>query len=224
MKRFWQDARAGGGAVLLDGRPLRLPGGDLWLNPALAAAIAAEWNGVEGEVRHDRLPLTQLSAATTRVAADPAPTVAALAAYAASDLLCYRAERPPSLAALQAAAWDPWLDWANRQYGARLATGAGITPVPQPPAALAALRAAAAAADPPRLAMLGAAVPALGSLVLGLALADGALTPVAAHALATFDERYQEGLWGEDAEAAARHAAIGAEIAAAARFLALARA
>ena len=71
------------------------------------------------------------------------------------------------------------------------------------------------------LAALGIAVPALGSLVLGLALAEGRLDGAAAHALGALDELFQAEQWGEDAEAAARRAAIAADIALAARFIAL---
>ena len=73
------------------------------------------------------------------------------------------------------------------------------------------------------LAALGIAVPALGSLVLGLALAEGELDAATAHALGCLDELFQAELWGEDAEAAARRAGIAADIALAERFLRLTR-
>ena len=74
-------------------------------------------------------------------------------------------------------------------------------PVAQPPASLAALRDAVAAHGAEELAALGVAVPALGSLVLGLALSAGEVTAERAHRLAVLDETFQEQRWGEDAEA-----------------------
>ena len=71
-----------------------------------------------------------------------------------------------------------------------------------------------AALDVPALAALGVVVPALGSLVLGLAMAEGRLDAVTAHALGALDELFQAEAWGEDAEAAARRAAIADDIAA----------
>ena len=65
---------------------------------------------------------------------------------------------------------------------------------------------------------------ALGSLALGLALADGALTAEGAHKAAILDETFQEEFWGTDAEALARRRRIGDDIAVAARFLELLRA
>jgi chaperone required for assembly of F1-ATPase len=73
------------------------------------------------------------------------------------------------------------------------------------------------------LAALGVAVPALGSLVLGLALAEGRLEAVQAHALATLDETFQEELWGRDVLAIERRRRIGAELQVAGRFLQLCR-
>ncbi len=90
-------------------------------------------------------------------------------------------------------------------------------------AALAALAQAVAAQTPAALAALGLAVPALGSLVLGLAMAAFRLDAEAAFALATIDERFQAELWGREAAAEERRRNIREEIAVAAQLLALVR-
>jgi chaperone required for assembly of F1-ATPase len=59
--------------------------------------------------------------------------------------------------------------------------------------------------------------------VLGLAMAEGRLDAASAHELGALDELFQVEAWGEDAEAAARRAAIAADVAVAARFLQLTR-
>jgi chaperone required for assembly of F1-ATPase len=234
MKRFWDHAavaESGGRfGIELDGRPLRLPGGApvrLASRP-LAEALAEEWNqagGAKGgDFSHESVPMTRLvGTAEERIAPEPAATVAALAKYAETDLLCYRGE-DRRLAARQAEHWDPLLAWAAQALDAPLRVTAGVMPVAQPPQALAALARAVAAHRPLELAALGVAVPALGSLVLGLALAAGRLDAGAAHDLATLDERFQEEFWGLDAEAESRRARAAAEVELAARFLALARA
>ncbi|MGG5822746.1 ATP12 family chaperone protein [Falsiroseomonas sp. HW251] len=233
MKRFWDKADVaeteGRFSVTLDGRPVRLPGGApvQMESRALAQAIAAEWQAAGGskgqEFRPDDIPLTRLvGTARERIAPDPAATVAALARYAETDLLCYRAE-DRRLAERQAAEWDPILDWAALTLDAPLRTTQGVMPVAQPPQALSALTRALEALPAVELAALGVAVPALGSLVLGLALAAGRLGPGEAHALATVDERFQEEFWGLDPEAEARRARIAADIALAARLITLAR-
>ena len=150
------------------------------------------------------------------------PTCLELARYAEADLLCYRADGPDALIARQAALWQPWLDWAAERFAARLRVTTGIVHIQQDAIALAALASAAAALGPWRLAGLGIAVPALGSLVLGLALAEDAIDADAACDAAMADELFQESLWGRDDQAAARRAAVRADVADAARFLALA--
>ena len=205
-----------GGAVLrVDGEPL-------------ARAIADEWQmaggGKGGEMSFADTPLTRLAGtAQQRIAPDPAPTIDAIASYAESDMLCYRAETPEKLVARQMRAWQPWLDWAALTYDAPLRVGSGIAYVKQHRSSVAALRTAVAALDVPALAALGVVVPALGSLVLGLAMAEGRLDAASAHELGALDELFQAEAWGEDAEAAARRAAIAADVALAARFLQLTR-
>lgn len=234
MKRFWTHAVAvprpeGGHAVLLDGRPLRLPGGAPLAthSAALAEAIAAEWQAAGGEkggeMSMEAVPLTRLlGTAQDRIAPDPAAMVAGLAKYAETDLLCYRAE-DPALAEAQAREWQPLLDWAAAAHGAPLTVTAGLMPVAQPAGSLDALRDAIARHAIEELAALGLAVPALGSLVLGLALSAGRLDAAEAHRLAVLDETHQERRWGTDWEAEQRRARAAADLGLAERFLSLVR-
>lgn len=232
MKRFWDEARAvpgeAGFTVALDGRPVRLPGGRplAVAEQPLAEALAAEWQAAGGAkgglLAWADVPLTRLvGTAAERIAPAPEPTVAALARYGGTDLLCYRAE-DPELARRQDREWQPWLDWAARALDAPLVTTAGLMPVAQPPAALASLHGALAREAPLALAALGVLVPALGSLVLALAVRRGALEAGAAHRLALLDELFQEEAWGLDAAAAARRARVAGEVALAARLIELA--
>jgi chaperone required for assembly of F1-ATPase len=215
--------------VLLDGRPVRLPGGAPLSvqSEQLAEAVAVEWAAAGGAKGGDGsaadVPLTRLAGtAQERIAPDPAPVAEGLAKYAETDLLCYRAE-DPRLAALQAEGWQPLLDWAARRHDALLRVTVGLMPVAQPAGAVAALRRAVLALPPLDLAVLGVLVPAFGSLVLGLAVLDARLDACEALRLATLDETFQEGLWGVDSEAAARRARVSTDVEQAARLLALAR-
>lgn len=233
MKRFWAHATAApdddGFTVLLDAKPVHLPGGARLRVPTLrlAEALALEWEEAggakDGEFRVEDLPLTRIAATgQERIAPNPAATIAALARFGETDLLCYRASDPPALAARQHAAWQPWLDWAARTLGAELKVTAGVSYIAQDPAALEALTAALGAQEAMVLAGLGVAVPALGSLVLGLAVAQGALGIDAAYEIAIVDELFQESLWGADDEAVARRARVRTELRQAARLVELA--
>ena len=234
MKRFWTTATvtdmSDGFAILLDNKPMRIPGGPALLltTPALANAVAAEWQaagGAPGETfTLDDLPLTRLAGtAQDRVAPNPGPVAAALAEYAQSDLLCYRVDHPAALASRQVRYWQPWLDWAADTHGARLDPTKGIVHRAQDPAALARLAAAYAALDSAALAALGIAVPAMGSAVLGLALAAGALDAATAFEVSSLDELFQAEQWGEDTAAAARRAHVASDLALAERFVRLTR-
>lgn len=235
MKRFWDVAEAtrdgDSYTILLDGKPMRIPNGDVLRvgSAAMAAAIAAEWQAAGGAkggtMTPEDVPLTQLAGtAQDRIAPDPAATADALAKYAESDLLCYRAEHPAPLVAHQVREWQPWLDWLEREHGAKLVSTAGIAHVAQPEAALAAIRGRLRMESPPVLAALGVAVPALGSVVLGLALAEGEIGPSRAYEIAALDELFQVERWGDDEWAAKRRRDVADDIALAHRFLTLARA
>ena len=234
VKRFWDtvsvtsDER--GHAILLDGKPMHLPGGGiLRVRPlALAEAIADEWRAAGGdkggEMTFSDTPLTRLAGtAQERVAPNPDVSVDAIARYGETDLLCYRVEHPATLVQRQAKAWQPWLDWVALTYDAPLRVTAGIGAIRQHRDSISALRRAVASRDADTLTALGIAVPALGSLVLGLALADGQITPGQAHALGALEELFQEEEWGADDEAVARRAGVAADIALAARYITLTR-
>src|SRR5260370_41868232 len=99
----------GGWGIALDGKPMRTPGKNALILPseALAAAIAAEWEAQREEIRPATMPLTRLAAtAIDRTAAQRDLIVAETANYADTDLVCYRADHPPALAARQHTVWQ----------------------------------------------------------------------------------------------------------------------
>lgn len=225
MKRFWTEASVfasdAGWSVALDGKPLRTPARKPLAVPtrALADAVAAEWDAQAEEVRPRAMPLTGLAnAAVDRAGPELA---ASLAAYGESDLLCYRAERPPALAATQSARWDPPLEWARRRYDVAFVITSGIAHRLQPAPTLARLGNAVSALDRFGLAGLHPLVTITGSLVLGLAVLEGELSADAAFDAGELDARFQAAHWGEDAEAAATRALRCADLLEGARFLEL---
>jgi len=231
MKRFWSQteviASAGAFGIALDGKPVRRSDGTPLCVPyqALATGIAAEWAGVGDSFTLDGFPLTRLTAsAQGQDAALRRQIIDQLVGYGVNDLLCYRSDEPPELAACEAAAWDPWIDWAARELGAALHVTAGILPIDQPAESRAAFMAALEHMGAYTLAGLGMTVPALGSLVLGLAVERGALEPKEACACANLGSLWQEARWGTDAEAAAGRARLEDDVTVAAWFMRLSRA
>lgn len=228
-KRFYRRAALagadGGFCVLLDNRPMRTPAGARLVLPtaALAAAVVNEWLSQSETLRPETMPLTRLAAtALDRIGQHRAAVVDALAEYAGNDLICYRADDPIDLVALQTALWQPLVDWAALACGARLAVCGGVLPLVQPQPALDALRAMIEATSDRQLAALASVVPASGSLVVALAMLHGRIDADAAVEAALLDERWQAEHWGVDQEAEARRAEIADDIRSAARFLSLA--
>jgi len=207
-KRFWQNARVepcdGGFTVRLDARPVRTPAKAALVVPSLtmASAIAAEWQAQQGTIKPETMPVTRsANAALDKIAPQFAEVAGLIAAYGASDLLCYRATGPAGLVARQAAAWDPMLAWAAEALAAPLAVTAGVTPITQPAASLARLTAKVHACTPVELAALHDLVMISGSLVLGLAVTHGHADARTIWQLSRIDEDWQIEQWGQDHEA-----------------------
>lgn len=227
-KRFWRAAAAepvgDGYRLVLDGRPVKTPGKAALVLPtrAMAEAMVAEWDAQEDVIRPDTMPVTRAAnSAVERVTAFHDEVVEMLAAYAETDLLCYRADGPEALTDRQAAGWDPMLDWAATALGARFAVTAGILPIAQDPACLTAIRRALTAYDAFRLTAVYDLVTLSGSVVLGLGVAKGRLAPDAAFDLSRIDETYQAEIWGRDDEAEAAAADKQRQFVQAHRFLTL---
>ena len=141
-RKFWSEVTIekgdSGWAVLLDGRPIRAPSTAPLAVPTepLARMIADEWHAQDDVIRPDLMPATRrANTAIDKVRPHWGGVVDVIAAYGATDLLCYRAEGPDALMVRQTELWDPVLDWAERDLGARLvghdggdAGGAGSRP------------------------------------------------------------------------------------------------
>lgn len=229
-RRFWKTAEArpaeGGWEVWLDDRRLNTPGKLPLLVPseALARAIAAEWDAQGDFITPQDMPLTR----ATNTAIEQLPprfdeVAAMLSGYGKTDLLSYRADAPAELAALQAAGWDPILDWLDQRFGVRLGVTAGVIAVPQNEAGMQKLQAEVAGLDSYSLTSLHDLVTLTGSLALGLAVLHGRIPADEAARLARIDEDYQLERWGSDAEAEAAASSRTAAIINAERFLTLSR-
>ncbi len=218
-RRFYKQAEvvateAGGvssWAIALDGRTAKTPAGRPLVAPteALAQHIADEWS-VQGEVIDvSRMTLTRWAFTTLdRIDGSDQALANALADHADADLLCYRADAPAELVALEAEAWDPLLAWAEQSLGLIFVVTRGVVHRPQPEATLARVASLARGLDPFRRTGLAFAAGLFGSAILAFALSEGRLGGEAAFDLSRLDEAYQAARWGVDAEAATRTASL----------------
>ena len=220
-------AEGGVYALFLDGRPARTPGRNRLAARSLPLMerVAEEWERQRETIEPSDMPLTRLlNSAIDGVAGAVAETRAEILKYAASDLLCYRAEEAETLAERQRVGFDPVLDWAAETLGARFRLGAGVVHVEQPTDAIEAVRGALEAFDDPvALAGLSAMTTLSGSALLALAIARGFLSSKEAWRAAHIDEDFEIERWGADAEASARREARWREFEAAALAVRLLR-
>jgi chaperone required for assembly of F1-ATPase len=226
-KRFYKQVEIKGNGsftVLLDGRPLKTPLKRYLSLPSepLAEAIAAEWAAQGERIDPEQMLITKLAnTAIDRVAGDEHRIIEELVDYAGSDLVCYRAVEPESLATRQGELWDPILTWAEETLDVRFFAVQGVIHKPQPAQALDTVARYLSQFDAMRLCALHNLTTLTGSALIALALESGFLEPERAWLAAYVDEDWQIERWGRDEEAAERRARRRQEFEAAVKFLSL---
>jgi chaperone required for assembly of F1-ATPase len=170
---------------------------------ALAEAVAAEWQAQGDMVNPATMPFTRTANSAIDTVARQFEVIARmLSDYGGSDLLCYRADGPEELIALQSKGWDPLLDWAATTLDAPLQVTTGVVHVAQPVASLETLHRQVSGLSTFQLAAFHDLVAISGSLILALAVVHGRITVDTAWQLSRIDEDWQISQWGEDEEAA----------------------
>jgi chaperone required for assembly of F1-ATPase len=213
-------------AVFLDGKQVKTPLKNTLILPnrAMAEAVAAEWLVQDKVIDPETMPLTKLAnTALDRATQERAHVLDEIAQYAGSDLVCYWADRPPELVALQRKHWQPVLDWAEKSLEARFVTAIGINHVRQDAAVISAIGKIAQELDAWQLTGTYLTMTMTGSALLALMLQSGATTAEVIWAAAHVDDDYQISQWGEDWEAAERRAARKREFDGLVRFFQMLR-
>lgn len=193
--------------VTLDGRTMRTPGGAKQDLPteALARQVAEEWTAQGEHLELGAMHANRL--ANTAIDAIPGARDASadnIAAFAGSDLLCYRADEPRGLVDRQAERWDPLIVRIAQEEGLVFEKAEGLIHRAQPDGTTAGVKALALKLDDFRLAGLAFATALYGSAILAVAVLRGWLDAREAYEVSRLDEAWQEERWGVDEEAAAR--------------------
>lgn len=223
-KRFYKEVSVsegeGGHALHLDGRPVKTPAKNALVAPTerLAELLRDEWADQVDVIDPRTMPVTRLvNTAIDGIAPDTQPVFEDILRFSSSDMLCYRADSPENLVVRQNERWDPIIDWAANELGARFILIEGIMPQEQPKEAVAAFGVTLRKyATPIELAVLHTVTTLTGSAILALAFAEGRITADEAWALAHLDEDWTNEHWGTDLEAEHRRAKRFEEIQAAA--------
>ncbi|NEJ25476.1 ATPase [Rhizobium leguminosarum] len=223
-KRFYTDVAVaeheGGFAITLDGKMVRTPARQILAVPteALARLAAAEWRAQVEVIDPMSMPVTRLvNTALDGVASNAQAILEDILRFSSTDLICYRADGPELLVERQAERWDPVIDWAANDLGARFILIEGVMHKEQPREATAAFAVTLARYDSPMaLAALHTVTTLTGSAILALAFAEGRVTTEEAWSLAHLDEDWTIEHWGSDEEAEERRTKRFAEFKAAA--------
>ena len=213
-KRFYKDVTINPGkdghAIALDGKVVKTPARHSLALPteALAKLVAAEWARQVDVIDPATMPVTRLvNSAIDGVATESQAVFDEIVRFSGSDLLCYRANEPERLVARQSERWNPVIEWAAREIGARFILAEGVIHQQQPREAISAFAAALRKYDMPmELASLHTITSMTGSAILALAFAEGWLPLADVWSLAHLDEDWTIEHWGSDEEAEHRRA------------------
>ena len=212
--------------IALDGRNVKTPlkAALVLPTPALAEAVAAEWDEQVDVINPHAMPLTKLAnTAIDRATTEKSKIAAEILEFADSDMVCYRAESPVGLVLRQKTHWDPIVAWARSDLNAGFETVSTITHKIQSVAALRNLEAHITTLDSFSFIAVHNLTTLTGSALLATMVAAGKTLPDAAWLAANVDEDWQIGTWGEDTEAMVRREGRLSEFLACAKFLNLAR-
>ena len=211
-----------GFAVLLDDSLLRSPGRRALCVPteSMAQAIAMEWDAQGEELDTTTLRLTKLAGrAVDMSAAERTHVEATVSAYVETDLVSHRAEGPADLVASQAAAWDPLLEWAAREFSTAPQIAVGVIPAPTDKSLVACYTEVVAGLDLYELVSVQDLTALAGSLIIALAVAKQEIDDDRAWLVSQIDENHRVSGWGDDPEEAESRAIRRADMSAAIRML-----
>ena len=226
MRRFYKKVEKvkdnDGWTILLDGKSIKTPARQTLFLPTIALAenIVLEWEEQDLEIDPLTMPLTGYAySAIDRSQPMKNQLIEQICAYAQSDVLCYRVEKPIDLAERQEAEWQPVLDWLSVSRGIDLRVTSGINHVEQEPVVLELVKSNVSSFDQYQLTGLHAVTISSGSVVLALALIDKFIDFEKILELSSLEELYQMEKWGRDIETIQRHDALRQEIYNADRFM-----
>lgn len=207
-KRFYKSVEVSDSlGIMLDGRAVKTPSKKSLVlpNAALARLVAEEWRARGTHINPARMPVTKLAnTAIDRAVSERESIIAEIVGYAGNDMVCYWADRPPQLVALQRRHWQPILDWAKAELGRAPLQTASLIHETQPAVLLEAVKTKTQSLDNWNLTAFYLLTTLTGSALLSFMHQQGAIDAQAAWAAANVEEDYQISQWGLDWEAKIR--------------------
>lgn len=208
MRRFFKQVSVVEGkegfAVFLDSRPLKnMAGGGGFFLPSRAAAelVAEEWRTAADEFDPRSMPVTRLTMGAEALnEEDRRAVIAKMLEAAKTDVLCFFASYPEELVRRQEKSWRPWVERINAQgcdFDVR--RDLSVSALSENTSRFLSDKLEAEKNVP--LACLQILSGLFGSVILALAVRDGALSAKEAFALSRLEETFQNEQWPADGEA-----------------------
>ncbi len=190
-----------GWSIALDNKPIKTAAKNELAAPTekIASMIQSEWSAQDTHIDPETMPITQLvSTKIDRVTFQRDEICALTLKYLDTDLICYRSPTPPELKAKQSEIWDRWIDWTEKEYGARLQTTEGLSALNQPASLHKKIHKQVFALDNDHFTILQLITSATGSLVLALAFIKSEITPDEIYEAIRIEETFKAGLYNEE--------------------------
>ncbi|MGH1402644.1 MAG: ATP12 family chaperone protein [Alphaproteobacteria bacterium] len=231
MKRFYKlvtiEETQGGYQICLDGRAVKTKSGAVLIAPNQATAdqVMCEWAGQGEEIIPDTMPFTQiLNTMIDRVMVEREAMNLYVLKYLNTDLICYPAPEPESLAQLQEKLWSSYLRWFEDKFGVALKTTTGLVALSQDDAAHEKVAEFVGNLDHMRFTLLQLVTSVSGSLVLAMALLEKHVSAKEAFEACFIEEHYKDVLYdaekyGQDPMTAKKQAAALRDLEAVERYL-----
>lgn len=196
--------------VLLDDRPINTPKKrKLRIEQKyIASLVVNEWSSQGTYLDPSSMPFTKLLNSAIDIVQDNRNSILEdIVRYAASDLICYRAQSPEALVALQWETWEPLLKVCEEELGHLFERADGILYIEQPRSALRELNKILSSVPDVSLAALHLITTLTGSALLAFLLYKKKISAEKAWISAHIDEDWQNRSWGIDPEANMRRLA-----------------
>ena len=163
----------------------------------LANKVYKEWSKLEDEIDYKKMPYTRTCFLTLDRSQNESITLRKkLVGYGMSDLFCYRAEKGSDLAEIQGESWTPLIGWVQTELQATLQITNSIMPITQ---SIEVEKGWIKLLQPVQsftLTALDELVTLSSSLIIGISLLKGKVSPEKAWKLIRIDEDWQRAKWG----------------------------
>lgn len=185
--------------VTVDGKPVKTPKRHILSTPskAFSIAVAAEWDAQKGRIRPSSMPLTGLACAALDVIPEFGLKMqSSILRFIDTDTACIRPDTPRELVSAQNDSLDPVIEHVKKQSGCEVNVVRGTLAAPQGEGLNKWMKKVVEGLDDWSLVAMDSATSSSKSVLVAVALRDGAVSAEDALKAARSEEMWQSKVWG----------------------------